>query len=357
MNSIIIFIPSLGYGGAERVTVRIANYLSRKYNVNVVTLKKEAKEYELASDVRRINLDSKSTLSSIFEMRKLIKNIRPYFTITMFAPMYIVTYFAQLGLGVPQIVSERNDPKRFAGKELVKRLYQFLLKRADGIVFQTNEAASYYYKSKNNKSIIIYNPIIKKELPDVNTDNRLGRVINIGRLHPQKNQKMLIDAFIKLHHVFEEYKLDIYGAGELSEYLTDYISENNATGYISLKGTTNDVLGELNKSELFVLSSDFEGMPNTLIEAMCMGVPSISTDCPCGGPREIIENGENGILVPVGDSDSLFEAMKKVLSDESLEEKMAHNAERIRDVLDINKIGNQWIDFCEYISEEKRKDA
>ena len=139
MNSIIIFIPSLGYGGAERVTVRIANYLSHKYNVNVVTVKKEAKEYELDDRVHRINMDSKSALSSIFEMRKMVKKIKPYFTITMFAPMYIVTYFAQFGLGIPQIVSERNDPERFAGKDIVKKLYQFLLKRADGIVFQTSQ--------------------------------------------------------------------------------------------------------------------------------------------------------------------------------------------------------------------------
>ena len=355
MKKIVIFIPSLSFGGAERVTSILANYLSQKFEVTLITNFVDSKEYGLDSKVTRLVLSSKGVVDQIKEIRQILKKIQPYCTITMFAPMYIYTYFAQLGLNIPQIVSERNDPRRFAGRIVTKKLYQYLLKKANGIVFQTREAEEFYYKNGISKATIIYNPIITAKLPDVNLENRKKRVINIGRLHPQKNQKMLISAFKRIHHKYPEYTLDIFGAGELEEELNDFISENNASEYVHLKGTTSKVAEELNSSEMFVLSSDFEGMPNTLIEAMCMGVPSISTDCPCGGPRELIKDGVNGLLTPVGDANKLAEKMDAILGNYELRENLSNNAVKLRRKLDVDKICDEWIEFIKYITKGHEK--
>ena len=143
----------------------------------------------------------------------------------------------------------------------------------------------------------------------------------------------------------------IYGEGDKRGELEKLVEELGLKDRISLPGNIRNIADEMEKNSLFVLSSDFEGMPNALMEAMALGLPCVSTDCPCGGPRYLIKNGENGVLVPVGDADALAEAMKKMLHDEDLRIRIGNNARTIQTRLSPEKIYGQWESYIKSIVE------
>ena len=143
---------------------------------------------------------------------------------------------------------------------------------------------------------------------------------------------------------FKNYKLLIYGTGSLEEELKEYVKYLKLDKLVVFKGQTNNVKDEIYKSGLFVLSSDYEGMPNALMEAMAMGIPCISTDCPCGA-RFLINDGENGFLVSVGDKEQLAKKMKEVLHDTKLSKKISTNSSKISKIVDPKVINDRWLDY------------
>jgi glycosyltransferase involved in cell wall biosynthesis len=182
---------------------------------------------------------------------------------------------------------------------------KYLYKKADGFVFQTEDAAKYFEGIIKCDSKIIPNPINPKFIKEPYKGEREKNIVTVGRLESQKNQKMLIEAFGKIESKYPEYSLLIYGDGSKKEELQDLIKEKGLENKVILKGKIDDVENVIDKAKMFVLSSDYEGMPNALMEAMALGLPCISTDCPCGGPRYLMENGKSGLLVPVGNSDAM----------------------------------------------------
>ena len=141
----------------------------------------------------------------------------------------------------------------------------------------------------------------------------------------------------------------IYGEGEQRSELEKLAESLGISGHVLLPGNVQDIADKLEKSTMFVLSSDFEGMPNALIEAMALGLPCVSTDCPCGGPKYLIEQGKNGILVPVGDVDALSHAIRGLLSDPEKREQIGKNASTVCERLAPEKIYGQWEEFTEEI--------
>ncbi|MFR1739476.1 MAG: hypothetical protein ACLSWB_03165 [Clostridia bacterium] len=127
------------YGGAERVTVRLAKEFSKKYNVTIITMHSAVNEYSLDKKVGRINLSKKNIIQKSLEFRNIIKEKKPEFLIVMFAPMYVFVHYSLVGLNIPKIVSERNDPNNFAGKKIVKLLYQYTLSKADELYLKLNK--------------------------------------------------------------------------------------------------------------------------------------------------------------------------------------------------------------------------
>lgn len=346
---IVMIIPSLDFGGAERVSSILANHFCESNEVTIITNEKKDKEYSLDGRIRRISLKSNFVLKKMFEIRKIVKVIKPDFCIVMLAPQYTYVYFALLGLHIKQIVSERNDPVNFSGRKITKFIYQTLLKKADGIVFQTTDALKYYYTQKCSKCIVIPNPIILNSLPAKYIGQRCKKVVNVGRLHEQKNQVMLIEAFARAHSAISNFKLEIYGDGPLKSFLQSEIHKRNADDYIYLRGTTSKLFDEIIDSSLFILSSNYEGMPNALIEALCLGIPCISTDCPCGGPRELIDQNVSGRLVPVKDVDSMEKSIIELLTDVELRNKFSEKGFLLRNRLDSDVIASKWIDFCKSV--------
>ena len=331
------------------ITVYLADYLVHNgIECSILTERFGKNEYSVPDGIERISISSTKkpfALKKIGLIRREIQKSGADTVLVMGVPNCIWLIPACAGLNVKVVVSERNDPKNFAGKKVVKILSRFLMRFADGFVFQTNDAKAFYEKKLKNRGQVIPNPLITDNLPNAFEGERTKCIVTAGRLNVQKNQKMLISAFGEVSKKHPEYKLIIYGEGPLRATLEAQIAESGLEERVLLPGNFSDLLEHTKSAAMFVMSSDFEGMPNALIEAMAIGLPCISTDCTCGGPRELIRDGQNGILVPVGDEARLAEAMERLISDEAFADYIGKNAIEIRRRLDSEVIGKQWMDY------------
>lgn len=321
MKKIMLYINVIYGGGAERVMVNLAKYFSENgYDTTLVTSFWNTWEYPLAPTVRRLTLEEteikqsriKRNLSRIKKLRALCKSEKPDILISFMQEPNFRAMIATRGLPVKTLVSVRNDPnKEYAGK-LGWFVGKVLLPMADGCVFQTGDAQKWFPKRLQKKSEIIYNAV-KEEFYSVERKPIRGEIVTCGRLTEQKNHKLLINAFAKVQKAYPFAVLKIYGEGTLREELQDHIDALNLNEKVFLMGATNNVAKALETADLFVLSSDYEGMPNALMEAMAAGVSCISTDCPCGGPRELFAEELSDKLVQCGNVEELAEKICKAL--------------------------------------------
>lgn len=178
---------------------------------------------------------------------------------------------------------------------------------------------------------------------------RAKKIVTAGRLVPQKNYDILIRAFKEVSKEFPEYTLTIYGNGDERAKLENLICNLELREKVLLPGATKDLFNEIIDAEIFVLSPNFEGMPNALIEAMALGIPCISTDCPSGGPRSLIKNMHNGILVTVNEVDEMVKAIKLILTDRKKSQKISTEAVKVRVELDKDRICNRWADYIKQL--------
>lgn len=342
---ITIVINSTGRGGAERVALTLASWLGQQANtfVSVVALRESTKKTYPIDGCDYINLKNEHNIRGL---RQFVKERRADLVLTMDVPLCVYTVPALVGLNVKHIVSERNSPANFAGKWITKVLSRLLMKTADGFVFQTKQAQAYYGGIIAKKSVVIPNPIIDfSDFVPVPAEKREKKIVAVGRLAKQKNYRLLIDAFSSLPDKYSDYKLVIYGDGPERGEIRRRVEEEGLLERVLMPGTSDHVHRDIANAALFVMSSDFEGMPNALMEAMALGLPCVSTDCPCGGPSELIENGVNGLLVPVGNKDAMVTAMVHVLDDTEFASQLSKSAIFIRDAYDKNKICKMWLDY------------
>lgn len=359
MKKIMFYINTIRHGGAERVITNLAKDLSNEYEVILATTLQSEDEYQLVPQVKRYVLEPevvmtsriRKNISRIQKLRNLCKKEKPDILISFMAEPNYRAILATRGLKVKTIISVRNDPtKEYAGK-VGKFLAIHLLVHADGCVFQTKQAREWFPRKLQEKSVIIYNAVaedfFKKEHNPIK-----GRIVTCGRLESQKNHDLLISSFSQLAEEFPRAELHIYGVGSEEKKLKSLVQDLNLSDRVFLLGTTDDVPSVLSEAALFVLSSDYEGMPNALMEALTIGVPCISTDCPCGGPQMLIKNNENGILVPVKDSLKMMDAMKKILSNADFADELGKVARKKAETYHPNKVLKEW---KEYITEIDNK--
>lgn len=352
MKELLVITKHLTDGGAERVLVELANeWIKNGYEVLFVQTVPEMFNncYAVSDKAKFINFKRGSIrilniIKSVFFMINTMNNHKDA-TVLVFtkATMYIVaiaSFFARNHL----VVSERNDPQSSPERKSRRILRDLIFRKADRCVFQTQGAMEYFPVSVQKKGVIIPNPI-NPELPAINSGTREKRIISACRLDVQKNVPMMILAFKKLQAFYPEYKLYIYGRGPLEDKIRGLIKQENLEEKVFLPGFSDDIYAEMNKSTMFVLSSDYEGLSNSMLEALAMGLPSVVTDCPAGGARMMIENNINGILVPVGDIQAMFEGMKKILDDKNFAKKLSTNASNIRNQYPVEKIAKMWLDI------------
>ena len=214
-------------------------------------------------------------------------------------------------------------------------------------------AKSYLSFLGRKKSVVICNPITGN-LPKPHEGERERRIVNWCRLDNQKNLDLLIDAFRDITDDFPEYVLYIYGEGPERKRLEQKIKDIKLEEKIFLPGHSNNIYDEVLKAALFVSSSDYEGISNSMLEAIALGIPTICTNCPVGGAREVIEDGINGLLIPVGDKNALKDAMVKVLTNEQFSKSLSKNGIMLREKISAKKIAEQWEEYIYEILKNNR---
>lgn len=340
---IVISNPSIG--GAQKVSITLAHWLSsHKHQVCIIGVQSTALP---TYDFDKINYYELNKGNKFIALHSKLKDFKPDVVLTMGIPLCLYTVPVCLSLHLKHVISERNDPAHFKGKITTKIFSRIIMRLANSYVFQTKGAQQYYGGNIAKKSIIIPNPLFNvAQMPsEPYVGNRQKNIISVGRLNQQKNQILLINAFNLISNKYPNYKLIIWGEGEERTCLESHIKKLGLQNRVFLPGNTKNLIDKIYDSSLFVLSSDFEGMPNALMEAMALGIPSISTDCPCGGPSELIKNNENGILVPVGDTDGLAFAMDNILSNPEKAKRIGNESFKIRYKYNIDHICKIWYDY------------
>ena len=344
----IAFInQSIRGGGAERATVNLANRLSEKKDTELflVTGPVQENEYNVSSQVQRMSVLRINLFSDIVALRKVFKENKIDVAVGMGIYSNLCVCIANFGIKTKIIISERNSPAHDHISKKSKLLRFLFYRNADAYVFQTQQARQFYSKVIQKRGVVIHNPV-KSDLPDKSHVNN-KEIVAVGRLMPQKNYNMLLDAMKKVIELHPEYILRIFGVGNDLEKLQEKSKKIDVEKNVVFEGFCLNVHEQIQDSEIFVMSSDFEGMPNSLMEAMAMGFPVVTTDCPCGGPSELIADGENGILVPVGDCEKMAEAIIHVIEDKELSKKISVNAKDIIRTHNDSVIVDSWMDlFC-----------
>ena len=342
-KEIIIVTISLGNDGAERILTELArqwHHDGHRITVIQTSPNRYGTEYALPEGIEQIQIHTTSSnkiLRFLQEIKALISILkqRPNATCLSFLSassfiLAISSWFVKNRM----VFSERNNPRKVPVGKHQQMLRDFAFRFADALVFQTEDAKSYFSKSIQSRGHIIPNPI-NGNLPEPYEGEREKIIVTACRLHPQKNLPMMINAFSMLADEFKEYKLIIYGQGVLEDELRQQIANLGLT----------DSLEQERPCTMFVSSSDFEGISNSMLEAMGMGLPVVVTDCPVGGARMVIQDGVNGLLVPVGDTKTMYEKMKSILASPELAKRISVEAIKVRDTFPLSKIAKRWIDI------------
>jgi len=365
VNTVLFVSPSLKGGGAERIILWLSKeYVKAGYSVHLVTVAGKSEDaYEIPSSIKRVALDldstSSGTFSAIFSNLRRVRGIQHQ--INLVDPDLIVSFLTSANIvsllaskfsirsrKIPVVISERSYS---AGDKLSK--FWSLLRRisyplANEIVVLSEENREWILNQGLGKKVcIVKNPIvypIPKVSPTLEPSDFFPSnckiVLAVGRLIPQKGFDNLIEAFSLLESENPDWKLVILGEGD-EKWMMRIIEDKKLNSRVLLPGRAGNVGDWYERANLFVLSSRREGFPNALVEAMASGLPVIATDCQTG-PREIISNNENGVLVPVDDSRALANRMSMLMADPVLRERLSANAEDVRHQYSPDTIFKRW---------------
>lgn len=341
---IAFIVRYLSDGGAERVTSLLAGGMAMAgHEVAVFSFRFVENEYPLDGRVTRAYVPEGSFLARARALRGLIGDYAPDCVISL-GCKYDYVWAAGLFGSQKVILSERNDPAR--EQPVLKRLFTRLCyRRAWGVVFQTPYASD-FFKSGIRRRAVIVNPA-PDELPTWNPECHDETVINCCRLTEQKNLPLLLRAFAVFRQAHPDYDLDVYGDGALGDSLRKLAADLGIQDVFKLCPYTSDAHGRVARSAMFVSSSDFEGISNSIIEALCIGVPVVSTDSRGGGSRALLEDGSCGELVPCGDVRALADAMSRIADDEAYARELSNRARRRSRLLSLDSVCSQWISFIE----------
>lgn len=352
---IAFYLGSLTKGGAERVVTNLAEYFKESgYEVFVITKLRAETEYTLSDGIARIIADitkeeEKGRIQNLFlrivKLRRIFKEIQPDVVASFIGKNNLMSIAATRGTGIPVAVSVRSNPAREIGAGFKRKLYFAMFRLAEGVVLQTTEAKEFFPKIIQEKAIVLQNSLNPEFLRTPYTGEKRKEIVTVGRIDKNKNQHMMVEAFVPLATEFPEWTMVFYGDGEERANLEQRVKELGLEDRIIFKGTQSNIPEKIEGSSIFVLPSKQEGMPNALIEAMVLGLAVISTDCPCGGPRDLITQEENGILIPVDDTEGLTRELKRLMEDEKLREKLGQNAVRLKEKVMPQRINAQWEEY------------
>lgn len=389
-KEITFLIKVMHGGGAERVVSLLTKAMVQKgYDVNLIIThqyKKDADLKDIDSKICVLSLEDeiinypnqivKANLQMLYARSlgkfgklesssinryyarnyKKISWLKDYFrkhrTSTVVAFLYDSIFLTMLSKTSDNkvIISERGDPQQSVASKTTMAFLHKIFPKANHIVFQSPDVSKWYLENMNVKGTVVFNPI-KGDLPERFIGERKKRIVNFCRISDQKNLELLVKAYERLYREYPEYELYIYGdvVGNGAEgYLNkvnNLINELKLSEKIHILPGRKDIHAEIKDYAIFVSSSDFEGMSNSMLEAMAIGIPVVCTDCPAGGARAVIRDHENGLLVPVRDVEKMCLAMKELIVKPELAEKLSKNAVQIREEQSLDKIIEKWMEI------------
>ena len=332
MKHILFAIGSLYGGGAERVVSVWSSGLAKKgYKVSVLVYSQMENEYQIDNDVEvhtiansQKECNDMSILTRVRMFREKLKEIKPDVVISFLPIIQIYIRLAGIGLHIPRIETVRNNPWEIKRglNTIYSKLWLNCFKSCNAFIVQSGDQKTFFDSKVQNKAVVIPNPINELYIQNYKTEYNANshKIIAAGRLTLQKNYKVMIDAVKTASQKYKDITLEIYGVGELYDELNDYIKEHGVSDKITLMGRSDCLYKLYTERDLYLMSSDFEGMPNALAEAMAVGLPCISTDCKTG-PRDLIENEGNGYLVEIGNADAMAEKIMEFFSLADFEQK------------------------------------
>lgn len=345
----LLFVnASLTDGGSERAMTLVANQMAvLGHEVAMLLVRDKERTYEISPDVEVIQLTYASTNKLVIlakrlkAIRDIIKNRRPDCVVSFMWDINVMTLVSTLGMNVRKVVSERAFPKSGERSRFGTLLANLSYRSADAVVFQTPDAMNCFPAPIRAKGYVIPN-IVHKPVVEPFEGVRSKRVVSVGRLAAQKNFAMLISAFAQFRHGHPEYVLDIFGDGSQRAALGKLAFDLGIADKVRFAGYVSDIAERINDASIFVMSSDYEGISNAMAEAMALGLPTVCTDCPVGGAALVIEDGVNGMLVPVGDVEALTAAMSKIADDEFFAKSISDKAKKVVSRFSAEKIGLMW---------------
>ncbi len=355
---ILFVLPSLGAGGSERVVTTLANHWAGEgRHIGIANFDPVDFEpfYPLAQqvDLFRLNLppstggllgQMRQTGHRVKALEEVYRQFNPDVVISFLTKANVLSLVAAHKSGIPVIVSERNNPTLQTFNAFWRTARARTYPQAFSFVTMTRGAAEYYPEHQRPRTRIIPNPV---NLPHNWQNKRKGNTITaVGRLAEQKQFHLLLDAFAKIAGAYPDWKLTIWGEGALRGELEEQRARLGLENRISLPGLTQEPGRWVETADVLVMSSAYEGWPNVIVEGMAAQLPIVTFDCE-HGPKDMIEDGVTGKLVPQDDVPALSEALATIIGDKALRDRLAQNAKAAAARYDTSVIADQWIDIVE----------
>lgn len=354
---ISFYIGSLHKGGAERVFVNLADYFRKEgCRVTMVTqYSYPGEEYELPEGVDRVLSDltpeetGKSRIVNFFrrlrKLRRIWKKVQPDLVLSCIGKNNFMAVVTTFFLPVKPVVSVVGEAKEEYPGRRMRHLANLLFPLADGIILQTECSRSFFGRSVQRKAVVLPNSLNPDFIKPRFNGTRDREIVTVGRMDANKNHEMLLRAFASISGQYPEYRLVIYGDGECRAELEKLAEELSIRERVDMPGVVPDVSKRLERASVFVLASYSEGVSNALIEALASGLAVIATDVPSGGTRELISDGENGLIIPTGDQAALERGLCRLLEDPALAERLGGSAAKIQERLSPEKVNAQWREY------------
>jgi glycosyltransferase involved in cell wall biosynthesis len=370
---IVVYLYSLGGGGAERVSsLLMHHWLQAGHEVTLLTLAlSDTDHYPMDPRIQRQTLkmaaNSKGLVAAVFNnvrrlyaLRDALRRIQPDVTLSMMNTANVHLALVGGGVGGCRIGSERTYPPAATSGRLWSLLRRLSYRRLDAVVAQTAQAADWLHRHAGCTHVpVIPNPVawpLARHDPhiDVQAHLKAGRntVLAVGRLAPEKQFNHLVAVFGELASRYAHWDLVILGEGQERGILESQVFALGLRGRVHLPGRAGNPGDWYVAAQLFVMCSAYEGFPNTLVEALAAGLPAISYDCDTG-PRDVIRDGVDGLLVPANDQAGLKAAISRLMADSAERNSMAEKAVQVRERFALRCISKQWDELLQSLLDRR----